>query len=108
MQIPKIIVLNINCTGDSVLAPVKLLIKYLIAKYSKIPANREFAISKIPFEVVVPNILLKDLSLKILESKNIKLSNSLYRLLSIETNKLSKIVFIVFITLFAISSLEFN
>ena len=59
------------------------------------PFSKEFAINKIPLEVEVPKIFSKFLSFKISELIKVISSNREYKLLSIELNKLPKIVFIV-------------
>lgn len=60
-----------------------------------IPIINEFAINKIPFCEVVPKIFLNKLSFKILELIKVISSKILYKLLSIEENKFSKMEFIV-------------
>ena len=60
-----------------------------------IPKSKEFAINNIPFEEDVPNILLKYGEFKISVLIKTISSNIEYKLLSIEENKFSKIVFIV-------------
>ena len=59
------------------------------------PKSKELAINKIPLEVEVPKMLSKFLSFKISELIKVISSNKLYKLLSIEPNKLPKIVFMV-------------
>ena len=98
MQIPKIINLKINCIGFSVLEKVKFDVRCFMAKYNINPINSEFATNNIPFEADVPKILLKYLSFNISEFIKVKSSNTLYKLVSIDENKFSKIAFIVFIT----------
>ena len=60
------------------------------------PRNSEFAINKIPFVVDVPKIFSKYLSCKMSEFIKVISSKTLYKLLSIELNKVSKIEFIAF------------
>ena len=86
--------LNINWYGLSILLYVKFAIIDLAPKYSKNPINNEFAINKIPFAVVVPNILSKYLSDKIFLFTKTKSSKTSYKLSSMEENKFPKIVFI--------------
>ena len=59
------------------------------------PKSKELAINKIPLEVEVPKMFSKFLSFKISELIKVISSNKLYKLLSIEPNKLPKIVFMV-------------
>lgn len=66
-----------------------------MAKYKIIPKSNEFEINKIPLEAEVPKIFSKFLSFKISELIKVISSNKEYKLLSIELNKLPKIVFIV-------------
>lgn len=67
-----------------------------------IPKSKEFAINKIPLDVDVPKIFSKFLSFKISELIKVISSNKEYKLLSIELNKLPKIVFIVSIIIWVI------
>ena len=66
------------------------------------------AINNIPLAVEVPNNLLKYLSFKIFLFTKTKSSSTPYKLLSIEENKFSNIVFIVFIMFVVISVLFSN
>ena len=102
MHIPKNKNLKINCFGVSIWEYVKCDNKYFIEKYNNIPNKSEFVINKIPLEEEVPNILLKYESFKISELINTISSNIENKLLSIEENKLLKIVLIVSIIFWVI------
>ena len=95
MQIPQRTSFKTKLPGASVLEYVKCEIKYLMEKYKIYARSKEFAISKIPLEVEVPKIFSKFLSFKISGPIKVTLSNTSYKLLSIELNKVSNIVLIV-------------
>lgn len=95
IQIPQIINLIKKLWGFSIWLYVKCERRYFIAKYKSVPKSRELAINKIPFDVEVPKIFSKLLSFKIFEFIKVISSNKEYKLLSIELNKLPKIVLIV-------------
>ena len=54
IQIPQIINFIKKLWGRSIVEYVKWEIKYLIAKYNKIPKINELAINYLPFDVDVP------------------------------------------------------
>ena len=66
------------------------------------PTRSEFAISKMPLEVVVPNNFSKFWLFKISESIKVISSKREYKLLSIDANNVSKILFIVSIIVWVI------
>lgn len=103
IQIPHIISLIRKLLGFSIWWYVTWESKYLKEKYNSNPKSKEFEINKIPLVVEVPKIFSKLLSLKISELTNVISSNKEYKLLSIEPNKLPKIVFIVSIIICVIS-----
>ena len=102
MQIPQTINFIKKLWGFSIWEYVKWESKYLIAKYKIIPRRRELAINKIPLDVDVPKIFSKFLSFKISEFIKVISSNKEYKLLSIELNKLPKMVLIVSIIIWVI------
>ena len=57
--------------------------------------NKLLAINKIPLELEVPKISWKYLSVKISELIKVSSSNKLYKLLSIELKRFSKMVLMV-------------